>query len=182
MAFEAGLGAAFGLPAISQATVLSGILAVLVDIDHVELPPHRTPAGHSLPAAAFWVYISVAAAALLFPAWTASAALASISAFSTHLALDHLTKEGIFLWPAGLSVREWFHPLPRQLLLDHGGRYFLSSDEKDHQALADGKLAWPGWRRGHLELPALPVLERLPGDVVISSLGLLGLVVAAALS
>ena len=182
MAFEVGLGAAFGLPAISQATVLSGIVAVLVDIDHLELPPHRTPAGHSLPAAAFWVYISAAAAALFLPAWTATAALASISAFCTHLALDALTKEGIFLWPACLSVQEWFQPLPRELLLDRGGRYFLSSDEKDHQALADGILAWPGWRRVHVTIRAVPFLERLPGDVVISSLGLLGLVAAAALS
>jgi hypothetical protein len=180
MAFEAGLGTAFGLPAISQATILSGIMAAMVDIDHVELPPHRTPAGHSLPSAAFWVYLSVAVANVFFPAWTAATAVASVCAFATHLSLDAFTGGGIYLWPGGHAVREWFQPVPDALLICCGGRYFLASDENDHQALADGRLAWPGWRRGRAALPAVSPLQKLPGDIVVSSLGLAGLVAAVA--
>jgi hypothetical protein len=180
MAFEAGMGAALGLPAISQATILSGILAVVMDADHVGLPPHRTPAGHSLPSAAFWVYLSVATAGAFFPAWKAAAALSSVCAFATHLSLDACTGGGIFLWPRGLRPREWLQPVPDMLLLSCGGRSFLASDEKDHQALADGRLAWPGWRMWRAVIPAPPPLRKLSGDIVVSSLGLLGLVAAVA--
>jgi hypothetical protein len=180
MAFEAGLGALAGIPAISQATILSGILAVMVDVDHVELPPHRTPAGHSLPSAAFWVYVSAATAYACFPEWTAVAALASACAFATHLSLDAFTGGGIFLWPRSLSVREWFQPVPDMLLMSCGGRCFLASDELDHQALADGRLAWPGWRMCRAALPAILLRLKLPCDAMISSLGLLCLVAAVA--
>jgi len=180
MALEAGLGAASGLPAISDATILAGIMAVLVDLDHVELPPHRTPAGHSLPTAGFWIYLSVATALLLFPALAAAAALASVSAFVSHLGLDCLTRGGIFLWPARGSPREWLQPLPEGLLLYHGGGRYLWADEKDHQALSDGELAWPGWKMWRAKLPPAAIPGKLPGDAVVSSVGLLALVAAAA--
>lgn len=180
MAFEAGLGAALGIPAISQATILSGILAVMVDLDHVELPPHRTPAGHSLPSSVLWTYLSVAAAMAFFPDETAAVALASACAFATHLSLDAMTEDGIFLWPRSLTVREWLQPVPESALIICGGQSFLASDEGDHQALADGRLAWPGWIRGRVALPAVLHIETPTGDVVVSSLCLLCLVAAVA--
>lgn len=180
MALETGLGAALGLGAISETTVLAGILAVLVDMDHVELPPFRTPAGHSLPAAAFWTYLAAAAAMLLFPSWTVTAAVAAFCAFASHLSLDSLTGGGIFLWPADIASSEWLRPLPAGSLLQHDGARYLSADEKDHQALSDGRLAWPGWRRWRAPLPASISSAGLPIDAVVSSLGLGGLVAAAA--
>jgi len=180
MALEAGLGAVLGLPAISQATILSGILAVMVDLDHVELPPHRTPVGHSLPSSVFWTCLSMTAAMALIPGEVAAAALASACAFASHLSLDAMTEDGIFLWPRGLTVREWLQPLPESRLISYGGRCFLASNEGDHQELADGRLAWPGWRKWRAALPAVLHLEAPTGDVVVSSLGLLCLVAAVA--
>lgn len=180
MAFEAGLGATLGLPPISGATVLSGILSVLLDLDHVELPPHRTPAGHSLPSAALGTYLAAAISMSFFAGSAAPAVLAAFSAFSTHLSLDAMTEGGVFLWPRGLDMREWFRPLPEEVLILFGKRFFLASDEKVHQALSDGRLAWPGWRRARMAVPAWPRIGKPMGDVLISSLGLAGLLAAVA--
>jgi hypothetical protein len=180
MSFQAGLGAVLGLPPISEATVLSGILSTLLDLDHVELPPHRTPAGHSIPSAAIVTFGAAVISMSLLPGLWAFAVIALFSAFWTHLWLDAMTEGGIFLWPQGLDPKEWLQALPDEVLVRFDGRYFLASDERDHQALEDGSLAWPLWRRARLAPPAWLHMGKPMGDVLICSLSLIGLLAAVA--
>lgn len=178
MAFEAGLGAMLGLPAISWAMFMSGIMAFLIDLDHVELPPHRTPVGHSIPSAIFWTYLAAALAALSSPGAMGGVMVASFCAFFTHLALDSLTGGGIFLWPRCLDILRWPQPVDEACLVRLDGRAFLASDEKDHQALLDGKLAWPAWARLVLTVPPGLRLGGLSTDMLLSACGLAGVLLA----
>jgi len=178
MAFEAGLGAILGFPALSWAMFMSGIMAVLMDLDHVDLPPHRTPVCHSIPSAIFWTYVAAALAALSFPGALAPAILASSCAFFTHLVLDSLTKGGIFLWPRNREVLKWPQPVDEGCLVRFDGRCFLASDEKDHQALLDGKLAWPAWARMVLTVPNWLRIGGASADMLLSAGGLVGVLLA----
>jgi hypothetical protein len=178
MAFEAGLGAVLGLPALSWAMFMSGIMAVLMDLDHVELPPHRTPVCHSMTAAIFWTYVAGALAVISSPAAAAPAICASFCAFVTHLTLDLLTRGGIFLWPRCGDILRWSQPVDEACLVRLEGHAFLASDEKDHQAMLDGELAWPAWARASLAIPPRLRIGGLAPDMLLSAGGLVGVLLA----
>jgi len=180
MAFESGASALLGLPALSWPMPLSGILAALVDLDHIELPPLRTPLGHSVAGAALWVYSAGAVAALASPEVLPGTVLAATCAFTSHLALDALTPEGIFLWPFGRRPGDWLRPLPEAELFCFRGRTYLTSNEGGWQRLLDGEMAWPAWRRLRLgrSLPARLRPGGAAAEVFMSSLGLAGVLVA----
>jgi hypothetical protein len=180
MSFEAGASAVFGLSPLSWPMPLSGILAALVDLDHIELQPLRTPLAHSVAGAALWVYSAGAVAAFASPEALPGTVLSAGCAFISHLALDALTPEGIFLWPYGRRPAEWLRPLPDSAVFWHGGHAFVAQNEGEWQGLLDGESAWPAWRRLRLGR-ALPARLRPGGataEVLMSSLGLAGVLLA----
>lgn len=146
---------------------------MLIELDRTPLPPTRTPLGHSIPAAATWSLVICAVASAISPGSIREAAIASLSAFSSHLAADAFTAEGIFLWPRGLAPASWLAPYPPGSVLVHGGRRFL-------MPAGPGELPpWCGWRT--LSLSRLgdgsPVL-----NAALSASGLAAMAVAVACS
>jgi len=154
---------------------LSGVLSALLELDRTPHQPTRTPLGHSLPAAAAWSFLLCALAAGLSPDSLQGAALASISAFSSHLALDALTAEGVFLWPEGIALEDWLQPYPPGALIEHRGRHYLILDGSGGL----GAEPWSGWRR-------LSLTRVRDGSFAlnapISAAGLVAIVLAVALS
>jgi hypothetical protein len=87
-------------------TFAGAMSAMLVNIDRCELPQgRRTPLGHSVAALALWSYIAsmvlVALALCGFIAYSKVVPLAFALAigYSTHLFLDALSDEGIYVFP-----------------------------------------------------------------------------------
>ncbi|MEM2977091.1 MAG: hypothetical protein QXW06_05500 [Thermoplasmata archaeon] len=147
---------------------------MLIELDRTPLPPTRTPLGHSIPAAATWSLVICTVASAISPGSIREAAIASLSAFSSHLAADAFTAEGIFLWPRALSPESWLAPYPPESVLEHGGRRFL-------MPTAAGALPtpWCGWRA--LSLSRLG--DRSPAlNAALSASGLAATAIAMAFS
>ncbi|MEE9150243.1 MAG: metal-dependent hydrolase, partial [Thermoplasmata archaeon] len=109
MAFCGGLNALFGIPAISWGVFLAGFLAMLIELDLDDLSQnHRSPIGHSVFFGVIWIVIFSVVVCVIFPKEIAlRGILAIISAYSTHLAIDVFTKEGIYVYPKGSKIKSW---------------------------------------------------------------------------
>ncbi len=180
MALGSAVSSLLGLPALSWTMPFSGIIAVLIDIDHIGLPPHRTPLGHSAAAAPFWIYVAAASAQAMAPSLTGGALLAACCAFLSHLGMDSLTRAGIYLVPFGRRPADWLRPLPASELIGHAGRFYLAGDEGRWQAVLDGDAAFPAWRRlrtGWVVPERLRTFGRAY-DAALSTAGLLGVLIA----
>lgn len=120
MAFQAFLGAAFGLPAISYGIFVAGLLAMLIELDLDELSPNkRSPIGHSVLFGLIWVSLFsilvwlLAIALVLSSGVAMELTLAVISAYTIHLAIDSFTKEGIYTFPKSPEIKRWVTGLSR---------------------------------------------------------------------
>ncbi len=120
MAFCALLGVIFGLPAISYGIFIAGLFAMVIELDTDELSPNkRSPIAHSILFGVIWVVvISILVWVFAFSGLISSRnaielMLAIISAYTTHLAIDSFTKEGIYTFPKGLTIKKWVNGLSR---------------------------------------------------------------------
>lgn len=120
MAFCALLRAVFGLPAISYGIFVAGIIAMLIELDLDELSPNkRTPIAHSVMFGLIWIgVISTLVWVLTISASISTRnalelTLAIVSAYTTHLAIDSFTIEGIYTFPKGLDIKRWIKGLSK---------------------------------------------------------------------
>ncbi len=120
MAFCAFFSAMFGLPAISNGVFIAGLFAMVIELDSDELSPNkRSPIAHSILFGLIWIaVISIliwisAFSGLISGRNAIELTLAVISAYTTHLAIDSFTKEGIYTFPKGFKIKKWVKGLSR---------------------------------------------------------------------
>jgi len=120
MAASAILFLLFGLPAISFGIFMAGVISMIMEQDFDELSPtRRTPITHSIFFGIIWIVIfsSIpwisASVNMISNRIALELTLAIMAAFSTHLAIDAFTKEGIYLFPKGAHVMKWIRGLPK---------------------------------------------------------------------
>lgn len=156
----------FSAPAFAAA-----FAAMLVDLDHISLPPYRTPFGHSLLFAPLWLSLGAGGALLasvggLMRGDEALLLAGGVAAgYSTHLLLDAATRGGIFLFPTVRARSEWLLPLPlgeesaggRVVRLGPGS-YLVARNWLGFGAIVRGETAWKAWGRFPSRLGA----RRLP--------------------
>jgi hypothetical protein len=123
-------------PAYAQAAAFAGAMAaLLVNLDRCELPQgRRTPIGHSVFALALWTYAaSMALAAMSWAGMVEPDAASPLACgfavgYASHLLLDAISGEGIYIMP---------------------NRLFPALE-----ALPEGcERQWAGWSVWKLELP-----------------------------
>ena len=120
MAFQAFLGAIFGLPPISYSIFIAGLFAMFIELDLDELSPNkRSPLAHSIFFGIIWiVMISMLTLIItiignLSSGHALQLTLAIISAYTIHLAIDSFTKEGIYTFPKGSNIKRWVKRLTK---------------------------------------------------------------------
>lgn len=120
MAAAAVMYLLLGLPAISFGIFAAGVISMLMEQDYDELSPNkRTPITHSIFFGIIWVVIifiilwSSVSIKLISYSIALELTVAVISAFSTHLAIDTFTKEGIYIIPKGIHAKKWIKGLPK---------------------------------------------------------------------
>jgi hypothetical protein len=115
MAFCGLLNVLFGLPAVSWGIFAAGFLTMLIELDLDDLSENkRSPIGHSVFFGIIWIFVFSIIVWVIFPSEIAlRGSLAIISAYSTHLAIDIFTKEGIYVIPKGSKIRSWITRLSR---------------------------------------------------------------------
>ncbi len=140
MAIQGIIGAICGYPLISAGVFAAGIFAMMPDLDRGELSPGgNTPMGHSIIFGGVWAVIGGIVLTLL---GVPEFGLAFATGYASHLFLDALTTEGIYLFPTRLGgLKGILTPLP------HG---------------ADR--VWPAWTR--LSIPATLVRFKSDGDPI----------------
>jgi len=115
VALQAVVGALFGFPLISTGIFVAGIVAILIDIDYFRHAGRKvfTPIAHSLLFAALWIYMLSLALYLSYiyggidrKIWV-EGTLAVVSGYSSHLAIDSVTAEGIYTIPRSGRLRSW---------------------------------------------------------------------------
>ena len=96
-----------GLPPLSTSIFVAGLAALLINLDcSAKDRIKRTPWLHSVPSAMAASSVFALVAALLMsmgadPSLAVEVCLGTSVAFATHLALDFLTKEGIYVFSGG---------------------------------------------------------------------------------
>jgi hypothetical protein len=120
MAFSAFLGAVIGLPAISYGIFVAGLFAMLIELDLDELSPNkRSPITHSIFFGMIWIIVpslliyGISILGILSNKNAIMLALAIVSAYTSHLAIDAFTKEGIYTFPKGYNVKIWIKRLSK---------------------------------------------------------------------
>ena len=114
MAASAILGSAIGIPGISWGVFAAGFIAMMIELDLDDLSQNsRSPIGHSIFFTIAWIlglsalFYGLALGGALSMKFSYEMILAIISAFTTHLAIDMFTKEGIYTFPKGSNVKRW---------------------------------------------------------------------------
>ncbi|MGQ9582077.1 MAG: hypothetical protein ACUVV6_01000 [Thermoplasmatota archaeon] len=139
MAACALAGSLSGPSPVFPAVLAAGALSALIELDRTPQPPYRTPLGHSAPAALLWSLAVLSAAFLSAPELAPPAAIACASAFVSHLALDSLTADGVFLWPRDPRLATWALARdPSRVAELDGDSFFIGGS---------GEGPWAGWRR-----------------------------------
>ncbi len=102
----AAVNAVFGLPILGLNIFIAGILAMLINLDRIGgASGKRSPIGHSVASAAAFVYLAYCAMhvaqmfGLMGPETAGAILLAVVCGYSSHLALDAVSGEGIYLLP-----------------------------------------------------------------------------------
>lgn len=120
MAFSAFLGAVFGLPAISYGIFVAGLFAMLIELDLDELSPNkRSPITHSIFFGMIWIIVpsllilTISILGILSNKNAFMLALAIVSTYTSHLAIDTFTKEGIYSFPKGYNFKRWIKRLSK---------------------------------------------------------------------
>ncbi|MEW5761191.1 MAG: metal-dependent hydrolase [Candidatus Thermoplasmatota archaeon] len=181
--FQAFLGKLFGYNFISNGIFIAGLIAMLIDIDHIDLPPYRTPYTHSVLFSFVWIY-AIWFIALILNFQVFEMTLSAISAFFTHLVIDANTKGGIYIYPHTKDYRQWFVPLPMTNEIEklRFGVYAVKLNWLKIGAIREGDMAWKFWRRYPEKLKARKQREsssaRYNVSISLVSLCLLALLVA----
>ncbi len=135
MAASAVLYLLLDLPAISFGIFVAGVISMLMEQDYDELSPNkRTPITHSIFFGIIWIvtlsiiFWNLGSIKIISNRIRLELVLAVIAAFTTHLAIDTFTKEGIYIIPKGTHVKKWIQGLPK-----------------------GDTAAWGYWRHYHLE-------------------------------
>lgn len=149
MVMQAILGYSFGFPLLSHGIFVSGIISMLIDMDHLEIPPHRTPITHSIIFAPFWIYIIWMFSYIIMPSVSLEILLSGVSAFTTHMLMDAFTKGGIYTYPRVWKIREIFEPLAlgKDVESLSSGKYILRINYLRHAAVMSGDAGWKAWNR-----------------------------------
>jgi hypothetical protein len=115
LAFCGILNMAFGLPPVTWGIFAAGLIAMLIELDLDDLSENnRSPVGHSVLFGFVWIGIISAIMWTIFPGEIAlGGTLAVISAFTTHLAIDLFTKEGLYTFPKGSDPKKWITRLSK---------------------------------------------------------------------
>jgi hypothetical protein len=108
-----------GLPPISFGIFMAGVISMLMEQDYDELSPNkRTPITHSIFFGIIWIIIlscilwSTASIEIISKGIALEVNIAIIAAFTTHLAIDTFTQEGIYVFPKGTQAKKWIRGLP----------------------------------------------------------------------
>jgi hypothetical protein len=120
MAASAILGSAMGLSGISWGVFAAGFIAMMIELDLDDLSQNsRSPIGHSVFFTIVWILVlsilfyGLALGGTLPMKLSQEMILAIISAFTTHLAIDLFTKEGVYLFPKGSNIKRWITRLSK---------------------------------------------------------------------
>jgi hypothetical protein len=118
MAAAAVLNLLLGLPPIAFGIFMAGVISMVMEQDYDELSPNRrTPLTHSLFFGCIWVIILsiIIQISLAVTSRTIAQELtvAVVAAFTTHLAIDAFTREGIYTVPRGFDIKKMIMGLPR---------------------------------------------------------------------
>lgn len=119
MAVQGVVGLLFGLPMISHSVFLAGIVAMAIDMDAFQLKSRkRSVYSHSILFSLVWIYLCWMLAlvvelwGLSAPSITLEVTLGVSVGLISHLSIDMLTSEGVYLFPVTPRPGEWFvaHP------------------------------------------------------------------------
>ena len=119
MAVQGLVGLLFGLPLISHGVFLAGIVAMAIDMDMFHVKSRkRSVYSHSLLFCCIWAYVCWMIA-FLVEAWGYSSSIVtlevtlavSVGLFS-HLSIDLLTREGVYLYPVTSGPKDWLDAHP----------------------------------------------------------------------
>jgi hypothetical protein len=137
------------IPSVSM--MVAGLVAILVDLDRLAIPPGRTPITHSAILVPFWPAMALCIAHSCGLPITCSFefSTAIAIAFTSHVILDIMDRNGIFLFPNTMRLRKVMSPLPRGARYRHTGKfnYVMEVDLVLLNRFHSGELSWPYWRR-----------------------------------